>query len=74
MERSDNILLDFQRPVLQLKKEGTRGYENNSKVKWRWNQLVKIIKAYVTVERKEKLIATNSEARKSRRLVKELNI
>lgn len=32
----------------------------------------KIMKTCVTVERKEKLIATNTEARKSRRLVKEL--
>lgn len=32
----------------------------------------KIIKTCITVERKEKLITTNTEARKSRRLVKEL--
>lgn len=35
MEPSVKILLDSQMPALQLRKEGTRGYENNSKVKWR---------------------------------------
>lgn len=32
----------------------------------------KIIKTCITVEKKEKLIATNTEARKRRRLAKEL--
>lgn len=32
MKPSDNILLDSQKSVLQLRKEGNRGYENNSKV------------------------------------------
>ena len=41
MERPDNILLDSQMSVLQLRKEGIRGYENNSKVNWRWKQLEK---------------------------------
>lgn len=33
MKPSDNISLDSEMPVLELRKEGTRGYENNSKVR-----------------------------------------
>lgn len=57
-------------PVLESRKEGTRGYGNSSKV--RMKAARKIIKTCITVERKENLIATNTEARKTRTLVKEL--
>lgn len=57
-------------PVLELRKEGTKGYANNSK--GRMKAATKIIKICITVERKKNLIATNTKARKSRTLVKEL--
>lgn len=57
-------------PVLALRKEGTRGYANNSKL--RMKAARKIIKTCITVERKKNLIATNTEAMKNSRLVKEL--
>lgn len=55
MKPSDNISLDFKMLVLQLRKEGTRGYANNSKV--RIKAARKIMKTCITVERKENLIA-----------------
>lgn len=33
MKPSDNISLDSKIPVLELRKEGTRGYANNNKVR-----------------------------------------
>lgn len=69
MKPPDNISLDSKMPVLALRKEGTRGYANNSKL--RMKAARKIIKTCITVERKN-LIATNTEAMKNSRLVKEL--